>query len=170
MRIRLFLCFLAITLYASISAVNAKRLSNNIAELSTPKSDRISQLGSISRSYRSPGKLHKAVVSDDDSESLARAMAEAPIEIADYGSFKLLTMDESALRRSEEIPRSSPISSISDTAASFDADEKLMVRDDLNLLLLRSGVMDTTDADTPGSFSGMGRSASSFGLQAATPK
>jgi hypothetical protein len=168
MRIRLVLCFLAIALCASISAVSAKRLSNGIDERVTTKSRGITQLSSINKSYRSSGKLHKAVIPADDSESLARAIGVGAIEIADYGSFKLLAMDETALRRSEETQRAVTVSSLSDPELSY-SDDSIAVRDDFNLLLLRSGAIDTTDADAPGAFVGMGRSASSFGLQAATP-
>ena len=168
MRIRLFLCFLTIALCASISAVSAKRISSGTAELPTVKSGRIAQLSSINKSYRSSGKLHKAVIPGDDFESLARAISGGAIQIADYGSYKLLAMDVSALRRSEESERAT-LSSLADSKLS-DSDDSIVVRDDFNLLLLRSGAIDTTDAAAAqGAFVGMGRSASSFGLQAASP-
>jgi Subtilase family len=168
MRIRFVFCFLAIALCASISAVSAKRLSSGMSEPATVKAGLITQLSSINKSYRSSGKLHKAVIPGDDSESLARAIDAGAIQIADYGSFKLMAMDESALRRSEETQRTATLSSLPDPKLS-DPDDSIVVRDDFNLLLLRSGAIDTTDADAPGAFVGMGRSASSFGLQSAAP-
>ena len=93
MRIRFVFCLLAIALCASISAVSAKRLSSGMSELSTIKAGRIAQLSSINKSYRSSGKLHKAVIPGDDSESLARAIDAGAIQIADYGSFKLMAID-----------------------------------------------------------------------------
>ncbi len=168
MRIRFVLCFLAIALCASISAVSAKRLSSGVAKLPIDKTGHITQLSSINKSYRSSGKLHKAVISADNSESLARAIDAGAIQIGDYGSFKLFALDEGALRRSEEIQRAETLSSSRDSELS-QSDDNIVVRDDFNLLLLRSGAIDTTDSDSPGTFVGMGRSASEFGLQSALP-
>jgi hypothetical protein len=169
MRIRLFFCFIAIALCASISVVSAKRLSS-VAALQTLKSGRTTQLSSINKSYRSPGKLHKAIIPGDDAEVLARAIADGAIPIADYGSFKLLALNENALNRSEEIEQASAPSNSADSSG-LETDNKLEVRDDLNLLFLRSGVIDTTESELTGKFVGMGRSAISLGFRAsaATP-
>src|SRR5215471_301787 len=155
MRIRLLLCFIAIALSASISAVSADRLSKGVGGIKDVKSGSTNQISSINKSYRSPGKLHKAFIPANDSEALARAIGNGAIEIADYGSFKLLALDESALNRSEEIDQAS-LSGFTKSGA-LESNNTLEVRDDLNLLLLRSGAIDTTDPDSPGKFTGMGK-------------
>jgi hypothetical protein len=111
------------------------------------------------RSYRSPGRLRKVVISADDQSGLAEATASGAIEISDYGSFKLLIMDDTALEkegRSGDVVTANSVSSshLSSTPLSS------LVRDDFNVLLLRSGAIDTTVADAPGSFVGLGRAAS----------
>jgi hypothetical protein len=183
MRMRSVFCFLAIALFLSISAVSANRLSSGITERSTAKAVSLHQRSSINAgSYRSPGTLHKAVVSSDDSNGLAQAKAAGAVEIADYGSFKLLAMDQAALERAEEQAElrrrsreseelrsgggSRSLDGPAQTLSSVSADSftPLSVRDDFNVLLLRSGAVDTTGEDTSGSFVGMGHSAVSFGL------
>ncbi len=49
--------------------------------------------------YRSPGALRKVVISADDAEGLAFALAAGAVEVADYGSFKLYAMGQPALDR-----------------------------------------------------------------------
>jgi hypothetical protein len=112
------------------------------------------------RSYRSPGTLHKLVVSNDDSEALTQARAAGAVEIADYGSFRLFVVDDGALQKTEAAMREEAAGRSVDPAAA-----RLSVRDDFNVLLLRSGAIDTTDPETTGAFVGMGRSAESYGLQ-----
>src|SRR6185436_5251093 len=69
----------------------------------SPKPAGVHEGASISAgSYRSPGKLHKAIIQSQDLESLAQAKAAGAIEIADYGSFKLFALDEGALAVAEE--------------------------------------------------------------------
>jgi hypothetical protein len=181
---RIAFCFFAIALFVSISAVSAGRLSSGVMERSSTKPAKGHQLGSINYvSYRSPGRLHKAFVSSDDPDALAQAIAAGAVEIGDYGSFKLLAMNESALQRVEEEQAEEqrsrgaegssgdPLSIVSaplrvgSSASSGGASTALLVRDDLNLLLLRSGAIDTTGDDTTGALVGMGRPPSSFGLQ-----
>src|ERR1044071_5733127 len=53
------------------------------------------------RSYRSPGRLRKVVISADDQTALAEARSSGAIEISDYGSFKLLAIDDAALEGAE---------------------------------------------------------------------
>ena len=180
MRMRLVVCFFAIALFVSISVVGASRQMSGVSEKLTTKTAGVHDRSSInSGSYRSPGKLHKALLSTDDADALARARAAGAIEIADYGSFKLFALDASALERAEEA-RDGQISgraeesrggrdgvSISSAPFHLSSSASLVVRDDLNVLLLRSGALDTTGDETAGSFVGMGLPASSFGLQSA---
>ena len=172
MRMRLVFCFFAIALFVSISVVGASRDASRVSQRSSIKTRGAHERNSVdANSYRSPGKLHKAVVSASDSEALSRARATGAVEIADYGTFKLFALDEGALERFEqhhamklssggaEEPRSGG------DDGSIGSSSSLAVRDDLNVLLLRSGAVDTTGDETPGSFVGMGRPAASFGLQ-----
>jgi len=179
MRMRLVFWFFAIALFVSISAVNASRGSSGVRRRVSIKSASVHERSSINASsYRSPGRLHKAVVSSDDPDALAHAKAAGAIEIADYGSFKLLAMNESALENAEEKEgelRSRGVEgqrsggddlSIASAPLHLGSSASLVVRDDLNVLLLRSGAIDTTVDNTAGAFVGMGRPAASFGLQA----
>jgi Subtilase family len=171
MRMRLAGCFIAIALFVSLSATSAVWSSADVGLQSPSKAANIHQGSSISAtSYRSPGKLHKAVIPSQDLEALAQAKASGAIEVADYGSFKLLAMDNEALQSAED-QRATGTGERRDNT-SFAADSLLpnaagsfAVRDDLNLLLLRSGAIDTTDDATTGAFLGMGRPAASYGLQ-----
>lgn len=178
MRMRLVFCFFAIALFVSISVVGASRQMRGVGEKLTIKAAGVHERSSVnSASYRSPGKLHKAVLSTDDQDALARAREAGAIEIADYGSFKLFALDASALVRAEELgdrqigggPQGRRGGgdgvSIASAPVHFSSSGSLIVRDDLNVLLLRSGAIDTTGDETPGSFVGMGHPAASFGLQ-----
>ncbi len=174
MRMRLVLCFLAAALLMSISVVRASRLASGVSGLLSSKAGGVHQRNSVNASsYRSPGRLHKAVVSGDDPTALAQAMSAGAIVTADYGSFKLLAMDEGALERAEELKRRGSEEqrsgayepSVASAALRLGSSASLVVRDDLNVLLLRSGAIDTTGDDASGSFVGMGRPAASFGLQ-----
>lgn len=166
MRMRLAGCLIAIALFVSLSATSAVRSSVGVSPRSPFKAASIHESSSISASsYRSPGKLHKAVIPSQDLEALARAKASGAIEIADYGSFKLLAMDNGALQNAE-VQRATGAGERRDDT-SFTA-ASLEVRDDLNVLLLRSGAIDTTDDPTTGTFVGMGRPATSYGLQSLT--
>ena len=184
MRMRLAICFFAIALCMSISAVSASRLSSGVSGGSSPKAGRVLERSSINGSYRSPGKLHKAVVSSDDPDALAEAVASGAIEIADYGSFKLLAIGEDALddvegRRSRGAEEQRSVGDGVSIASAplrlgspawVGSSARLVVRDDLNVLLLRSGAIDTTDDETAGTIVGMGRSVASFGLQGSVPR
>jgi Subtilase family len=179
MRMRLAFCFIGIALFLSISAASASRVSRQAGKRSAVKGGGARRGGSINaNSYRSPGKLHKAMVYSDDSEALAQARASGAIEISDYGSFKLLAMDDGALKNVEEQRRTEagePRSwgrgergegmSLTSAPQLSRSSASLVVRDDMNVLLLRSGEIDTTDEETPGTFVGMGSSAESYGLQ-----
>ena len=73
------------------------------------------------RSYRSPGSLRKVVIPSNDGEALTRAVGMGAFEIADYDSFKLFVIDQT-----------------------FADESAYVVRDDFNVLLLRSGAINTT--------------------------
>ena len=168
MRMRSLFCFFAIALFLSISAVSASRSSSGVTALSSVKAGSVHQRNSVNAgSYRSPGALHKALVSTDDPNGIAQAISAGAVEIADYGTFKLFAMDQPALERAEAQAKAHgggddlAIAS----ARHHSASASLGVRDDFNVLLLRSGAIDTTDDETAGSFVGMGHSAASFGLQ-----
>ncbi|HLG17020.1 MAG TPA: S8 family serine peptidase [Blastocatellia bacterium] len=111
---------------------------------------------SATRSYRSPGLIHKVIVSTEGSNAVARAASLGAVELAGYGAFKLFAMNQSAL----EAAVSASVSDVrgEDLTAAGPA---LTVRDDFNVLFLRSGSFDTTADDTPGTYFGVG------GLEAA---
>src|SRR5262245_58536485 len=94
------------------------------------------------RAYRSPGHRRKLVIAAGDSEALARAIAQGAIQLADYPSFKLLVIEDEALQAAES-PKAASSISAADTSP-------LIVRDDFNVLFLRSGAIDTTAAGSPG--------------------
>lgn len=173
MRMRLAGCLIAIALFVSLSATSAVRSSAGAGARSSLKAASIHESSSLSASsYRSPGKLHKAVIPSRDLEALAQAKASGAVEIADYGSFKLLAMDNGVLSAEEQratVARErQDYSSFTSASLPPSSAASLVVRDDLNLLLLRSGAIDTTDEVTTGTFLGMGRPATSYGLQSFT--
>lgn len=152
MRKRLGLCFIAVAVLASISAVTASRGSSVSGTPSAKRARAYASASIEARSYRSPSKLHKVVVSNDDPEALTQILAAGAVEISDYGSFRLFIVDDGALQKTEAAMGEEPTAQLS-------------VRDDFNVLLLRSGAIDTTDPEATGAFVGMGRSAESYGLQ-----
>ncbi|HEV8484840.1 MAG TPA: S8 family serine peptidase [Blastocatellia bacterium] len=98
------------------------------------------------RTYRSPGRYHKLMVpSENRGDESVFARTSQTDEIADYGSFKLLALNQTVL--DEEPPGSRSAS----------------VRDDLNVLFLRSGAIDTTSNDAPGELLGLGGPAGGIG-------
>ena len=165
MRLRLVFCFLAIALFVSISVVGANRQASDVSGGSSIKTRGVHERNSVTASsYRSPGKLHKAVVDTSDENALAHARAAGAVEIADYGSFKLFAMQVGVL---EQVQLQS-VADASERPGDL-ATAGLNVRDDLNVLLLRSGAIDTTGDEAGGSFVGMGSPATSFGLQSVAP-
>ncbi|HXF38927.1 MAG TPA: S8 family serine peptidase [Blastocatellia bacterium] len=153
MRMRIIFGIIAAAACLSISAVNASRESES-RDLARKPSLAKHAASIRPGSYRSPGALRKVVVHDD--EALAEAKASGAAEIADYGSFRLLMMDEAALQQSEQ-----RFQEASNRSADLAADSPAFtVRDDLNVLLLRSGAIDTTAGDAPGSLIAMGSAAS----------
>jgi hypothetical protein len=153
MRMRMIYGIIAATACVSISAVNANRES--AGRDSARKPALTHKGGSIQPgSYRSPGTLRKVIVQDD--AALAQAKVSGALELADYGSFTLLMVDEAALQETEQRFREAS----ERTADPSPASSPFTVRDDLNVLLLRSGAIDTTADDAPGSLIGMGATAS----------
>jgi len=137
--------------------------SNTINQAST-KAARLYKASSVGAgSYRSPGGLHKILIANDDSEALNLARSQA-VQLADYGSFKLFAMDEAAIQRADE--RASH--DLSTAGKEVDSEPLASrVRDDLNVLLLRSGAIDTTDVGASGAFIGLNRAAASYGIESA---
>lgn len=95
--------------------------------------------------YRSPTRLHKVLIDSKDVTALSRSLSSGAIEVADYGSFRLVAMDESQM-----------------------VDRQGRVRDDYNVLMLRSRAIDTTAQDAPGTLLGLGKSLTA-GLEVSGP-
>src|SRR5690242_18723828 len=173
MRTRLLICLFAIAVLVSLSTVDANRLSKSGSRPSLSKDDS-SQVSDIviSNTYRSRNHLHKAVIPNDNQRALELARASGAREIADYGSYKLFALDEQGL---DDVQRAVEQRSSNGFSIALRTDERspsatiegsgIAVRADLNVLLLRSGAIDTTDEEPSGPFIGMGRSAASFGIQ-----
>ncbi|HSF24091.1 MAG TPA: S8 family serine peptidase [Blastocatellia bacterium] len=111
--------------------------------------------------YRSPSSLRKVVIQASDARALERATASGAIELADYQSFKLFALEQPALEREEERrSRGAKAQREGDSAPQLlDSLASFTVRDDFNVLFLRSGAIDTTAEDAPGDFLGLGRAA-----------
>lgn len=123
---------------ANIQSVQQKTLQRPTEKLSKHPHQTIN-----AKTYRSPGNWRKVTIAADDSSSLALAAKSGAVLIADYSSFKLFSMPEAeaeaavaakATRKTESHP----------------GIQSITVRDDFNLLYLRSGLIDTTDTDAAG--------------------
>ncbi|HKP12105.1 MAG TPA: S8 family serine peptidase, partial [Blastocatellia bacterium] len=123
------------------------------------------------RDYRSPGRLRKVVIDAGDAEAIADALASGAAEVGDYGSFKLFVMDSAALESDAATRRhGDAVMQQSASSPGVNASARpYAVRDDFNLLLLRSGTIDTTDEAAPGRLLGLGR-ASAMTTQSAAPR
>ncbi len=112
------------------------------------------------RSYRSPGRVRKVEVSASDTDALERARAQGAIEVADYGSFKLLAMrvGNGEGRSGDSEAELSALSSVPSNRPSDPS--SVRVRDDFNVLLLRSGIIDTTSDEQAGNFVSLGKASS----------
>lgn len=160
MRTRFGLCLIAIAVLASVSVVSASR---GISDSGTRPAKRMKPYAGApfnARQYRSPGKLHKVMVSSDDAQAIAQARIAGAVEIADYGSYKLFVLGGDALQGTEAVTLED-----SGVPGSEPAAERLSVRDDFNVLLLRSGAIDTTASAASGALVSMGRSVSSYGIE-----
>lgn len=142
MRKLLFLFIvLALPIAASIAGADVRSGFKSISRENDNRSDKsaLPYKGATiaaARSYRSPGALRKIIVPSDDAQAMLRARGAGASEVADYDSFKLFVIDQAALEEQAE--------------ASYN------VRDDLNVLLLRSGAIDTTAEEVTGTFFGLG--------------
>src|SRR5262245_7487593 len=148
---------IALSVFGAAGAVSASRQSMRLVRASSQDSERASSKtasmryagGITSQSYRSSVAWHKVVVSADDRDSIAEAVALGARELADYGSFRLLAIEQSALdaaadRQADKTTEAALNIQKSNQLPRFE------VRDDYNVLLLRSGTIDTTSDDSPG--------------------
>ncbi|MEK6302886.1 MAG: S8 family serine peptidase [Acidobacteriota bacterium] len=159
MRRVLFLIALAIFIAGSSAVARVERRvgdSNIRAIKARLKSAARREFTVAAGSYRSPSNLRKVVIQSDDAGALDRAAASGATELADYGSFKLFAMDQSAVEAQQQTGLSGEAAS-GDSVT--DSRREFTIRDDFNVLLLRSGAVDTTAEDTPGNFIGLGRAA-----------
>ena len=129
---------IAILMVASIAGADVRSGFKSVRIEEEAQSDKaaLSYKGATiaaNRSYRSPGSLRKIVISSEDHEARARATGMGAFEIADYDSFKLFVIDQT-----------------------FADESSYVVRDDFNVLLLRSGAIDTTADPASGNFFGLG--------------
>ena len=162
MKMRLLFLFVALVALIASSAVDADIRSLFDQSPAPDKSAapfRETSTAGVS-SYRSPGPLRKVVIDSDDQESLAQVRAAGATEIADYGSFKLFVIAHAQLADARHTLSLAAV----EKAASPDA-SRLLVRDDFNALLLRSGVIDTTDENSSGAFFGLGRATGFYDKQ-----
>jgi hypothetical protein len=137
---------LAILVVASIAGADVRSGLKTISVKDDDQSDKsaLSYKGITiagNRSYRSPGALRKVVIPSDAAEALARASGAGAYEIADYDSFKLFVTDQATIDDGGE--------------------SSYIVRDDFNVLLLRSGAIDTSADAASGGFLGLGGASGS---------
>ncbi|MFL6214495.1 MAG: S8 family serine peptidase [Blastocatellia bacterium] len=123
------------------------------------------------RDYRSAGRLRKVTVNSSDADAINDVLSRGATEVGDYGSFKLFVMDGEALESDAATPRGGDAETQTDSPRLrvSASPRPYTVRDDFNLLLLRSGTIDTTDEGAPGRLLGLGR-ASAMQTQSAAPR
>ena len=162
MRRNLF--FIALAIFVATSAAVARvesrfRESNQRAGAAKAKAATHLGFTAAASAYRSPASLRKVVIQSSDSEGLARAHGSGAIELVDYGSFKLFAIGQAMLEATGEQRSSGAASRQDDVTMTsvFGGSASLTVRDDFNVLFLRSGAIDTTAEDAPGNFIGLGR-------------
>ncbi len=132
---------LIVALFATISVVNADVQSKLLTD--KPPTEKQLRRGFAgvttlqSRSYRSPGALHKVMVAATDDDAIARLQQQGARELTDYGSFKLFLLHQPNADRQQ-------LSLEEALASDGELPPSIQIRDDLNLLLLRSGIIDTT--------------------------
>jgi hypothetical protein len=180
MRRVLFLIALAVFLATSAAVARVERRFQDSTSRAVGASKAAAYHGFriAASSYRSPAKLRKVVIQTGDSPALEQAIASGAIELADYGSFKLFAMGQQAIENAEsrssngaeknaeeQRSRGAEEQRDGDAIASspqlLSSSASFTVRDDFNVLLLRSGAIDTTADDAPGSFIGLGKAAAS---------
>ena len=163
MRARLAIILLVI----SVLLLSTERLgSGNAGFHASTKASRLYRACSVDAgSYRSPSGLHKVLIANNDSKALTLARSQAAVQLADYGSFKLFAMDEAAIQGADgQTNRDLSVAAEDAHAASFAS----RIRDDLNVLLLRSGAIDTTDEGASGTFIGLNRAPAPNGIESAS--
>ncbi|HWN97909.1 MAG TPA: S8 family serine peptidase, partial [Blastocatellia bacterium] len=168
------LCLIAVAIFIATSAAVAKverqfKASNTPVDASKLKAAARRGFTGAESSYRSAGGTRKVVIEAGDAKAIARATAAGAIELADYGSFKLFAMEQRALEEAEGAgageQRSRAAQEQRDGVSIASAPQlpissaSFTVRDDFNVLLLRSGAIDTTTEDAPGNFIGLGKAS-----------
>src|SRR5262245_48098839 len=96
--VRIVLIALAVFVLAAAPligwSVNASRLAteagSQMGEFAAPSS------AARPAPYVSPGKSHKLIIDAGDQQKVEDALAAGAVEIADYGSYKLLRLDDNA--------------------------------------------------------------------------
>jgi hypothetical protein len=109
-----------------------------------------------SRAYRSSAGLHKITIAAEDTAAIEQLKGLGAVEISDYQSFKLFALRQAALEafeasRETQIVNEEGVKSISrlsaegaSQTATFEQ-SSVQIRDDFNVLMLRSGIIDTSD-------------------------
>jgi hypothetical protein len=167
------LLFLYIALFAMISLTGANALSS--ADDDTPRPSKKEALNYYAaakvnaRTYRSSGNLHKITIAAHETTAIEHLKNSGAIEISDYGSYKLFALQQTALDAFEANRQSPAINedgakSISPLSIGETSQENAyeqssaQIRDDFNVLLLRSRIIDTSD---DASFLGVGKQLTS---------
>lgn len=170
MRRGLLSSFIAVAMFVLTSVVGAdvrSLLSNSNEKDRASQKTELTHCGGATinaRGYRSPGHLRKVLIAANDDKAIAQAKEADAIEMADYGSFKLFVIRDDALEAADkeqeindEAYRLRNYAPSSEQAAGeLSGSLNSLVRDDFNVLFLRSGSIDTTAADAPGTFIGLG--------------
>jgi Subtilase family len=159
----LLLSLIAVATFALTSMVAAdgrlySTADDNLRDKAKALAANRSAMAINARAYRSPGRLRKVIIDTNDVEAIARATAGGAAQIGDYGSFRLFVMDNDAIESDRAALGQGDAASESSSLRVDDAasERGYRVRDDFNLLLLRSGVIDTTDDSAPGQLIGLG--------------
>lgn len=158
MKKRLLLSAVITAIFVTASVVGAN-VSNGIDRASRDKDASGKDANTFAKAetsrarvYRSPGALRKIVLSPTDREAINLAKSAGAIEVGSYDTFKLFVIEQSKFEGANEALNQAARNGESTASAS----NRLVVRDDYNVLLLRSGAIDTTDEDAPGTFVGLG--------------
>jgi len=144
--IRIVVLSLTLIMFAAVSIGMIAQARPEASGLQNKKSSGLSNPFTMSRiaarSYRSSGGRHKLMIDSSQTQAIERAMRRGAVQLEDYGSFKLFEISDQNIYAAE--PQT--------IAASDDANLEANIRDDLNVLMLRSGEIDTADEAAPGSF------------------
>lgn len=154
------LLFFAITLFFVATVMSASLRSKKFDshfDKAKKSATTFSSISSIhSQSYRSPGDTHKMLIAAHDREAIEQARKNGAVEIADYGSTKLFAASEHSLAVIEQINGDAKTAAVDN--ATIEPENRISqveVRDDFNVLMLRSGIIDTTQDEK---FLGLGKS------------